>query len=135
MRGHGIWVGALGLAFLALAAGCGDQHAQVSGSVLADGQPLQEGEIIFEEADQSQTPAAAKIVDGKYTIQMPPGSKKVRITASVPTSKPDPVMGAAAREMIIPPEFNEQTRLTAKIQRGKQEGVDFEVKTFRKRSR
>jgi hypothetical protein len=117
----------LGLLCASLTLGCGDGLAEVSGTVTVDDRPLQEGEIIFEEADQSKSPAAGPIVGGKYTVQVPPGSKKVRINASRPTKKPDPVLGAAARESMIAPEFNERTRLTAEIKPGKQDGVNFAV--------
>jgi hypothetical protein len=112
------------------AAGCGGSESEVSGTVTVDGQPLKEGDIIFEAADGSVTPAAGKIVDGKYSLKILPGPKKVRINASRPTRKPDPVMGAAARESMIAAEFNEQTRLTADIKAGRQTGVDFEVKSI-----
>ena len=85
---------------------------------------------IFEEADQSTGPAVAKVTAGKYALRMTPGSKKVRITASRPTSTPDPLMGTAAREMMIPAEFNESSRLTVEIRSGRQTGVDFQVTTI-----
>src|SRR3954470_999467 len=86
---------------LLAAAGCSGSESSVSGTVNMDGQPLKEGDIIFEPADGQGSPAAGKIVDGKYTIKIAPGMKKVRINASRPTKKPDPVMGAAARESMI----------------------------------
>jgi len=118
------------LAVILGVAGCGGSEAEVSGSVNVDGQPLKEGDIIFEAADGSVTPAAGKIVDGKYSLKVLPGPKKVRINASRPTKKPDPVMGAAARESMIAAEFNEQTRLTADVKAGRQAGVNFEVKSI-----
>lgn len=125
---------ALAASIALCAAGCGGPPtADVSGTVLIDSEPLKEGEIIFEEADNSKTPAAGKIADGKYRVTMVPGSKKVKITASRPTSKPDPVLGAAAREAMIGPEFNTNTTLTATIKPGPQEGVDFKVKALPKR--
>jgi hypothetical protein len=120
---------ALVVACLALA-GCGQSAAEVSGTVLLDGQPLKEGDIIFEEVDKSKSPAAAKIADGKYVVKMAPGMKTVKITASRPTRKIDPVMGSAAREQMIAKEFNEKTTLTAEVRAGTQEGVNFEVKAI-----
>jgi hypothetical protein len=125
-----VLLGAGGL-MASLAAGCGGiADAHVSGTVLMDSKPLEEGDIIFEEMDKSKTPAGGKIVDGKYTLKVQPGSKMVRITASRPTKKPDPVMGASARESMIAKEFNEKTTLKANIQPGQNEGVNFEVKSI-----
>ncbi len=92
-----------------------------------EGKPLPEGEIIFEEADQTITPAATKIAQGRYVIRVLPGSKKVRITASRPTKIPDPVMGAAAREALLGPEYNKETRFTCEVGNQTLSGVDFEV--------
>ena len=113
---------------LGFVAGCGVSEAEVSGMVTMDKQPLKEGDIIFEESDKSKTPAAGKIVEGRYMLKVLPGSKIVRITASRPTKKPDPVMGSAAREPMIAKEFNEQSTLRAEIRPGKQDAVDFDVK-------
>ena len=116
---------------LFLFTGCGGESpADVTGTVKVDGQPLAEGEIIFEAADGTTTPGAGPIKDGRYEIKVLPGAKKVRISASRPTRKPDPVMGAAAREQMIAREFNQQTKLTAEVRPGKNEGVDFDVKAI-----
>jgi hypothetical protein len=123
----------LGLAGLLFALGCsGSGLAEVSGTVLMDDQPLKEGEIIFEEKDQSKTPAAGKISEGKYKLEVTPGSKIVKILASRPTAKPDPVMGSAAREAALGTEFNEKSTLTYTVTSGRNEGVDFKVKELPK---
>lgn len=121
------WLSFVGCCLLV---GCsGGGLTEVSGTVLIDDAPLKEGEIIFEEIDGSKTPAGGPIADGKYTVKVLPGSKKVLIKASRPTSKPDPVMGSAAKEARVGPEYNEKTTLTADINAsGRQEGVDFKVK-------
>jgi hypothetical protein len=122
---------ALLIAGLKWQSGCGGPPmAEVAGAVQIDGQPLKEGDIIFEASDGKSAPQGAPIVDGKYTIRVAPGLKKVKINASRPTKTPDPVMGAAARESMIPEEFNIQSKLTAEIREGKQEGIDFEVKAL-----
>ncbi|MBP3959170.1 hypothetical protein J8F10_28330 [Gemmata sp. G18] len=116
---------------LPLLVGCdGEKSAEVSGTVTIDGKPLPEGEIIFESPDGSKTPAAGPIKNGAYTVSVAPGSKKVKITASRPTKKPDPVMGAAAREAAIGPEFNQQTKLTAEVKAGSNAEVNFQVKAL-----
>src|SRR5437773_2536754 len=91
-----------GLGCVLFVLGCGnpaDQPAEVSGTVLCDNEPLKEGEIIFE--GDGRTPAGGLIVNGKYTVKVLPGIKKVQVKASRPTAKPDPVMGSAAREPMI----------------------------------
>ena len=110
-----------------------DTPADVSGTVLMDGVPLTDGEIIFEASDNGKTPAAGTIKDGKYATQVLPGMKKVKITSSRPTSKPDRVMGSAAQEHRLGPEFNTKSTLTADIKPGKNEGVDFQVKELAKK--
>jgi hypothetical protein len=121
------WVTAILLGGVAIFSGCGSSEAEVSGTVLMDRQPLKEGDIIFEEEDNSKTPVAGMIVDGKYTVKMVPGNKRVRIKASRPTKTPDPVMGTAARESMIAREFNEQSKLTVDVKPGQQRDVNFEV--------
>jgi hypothetical protein len=114
--------------------GCmGDGLAEVSGTVTMDGQPLKDGEIILESTDQKSTPAGAKISDGAYSMRTTPGSKVVRILSSRPTSKPDPVMGSAAREAAIGSEYNQDSQLRATINPGKQSGLDFQVKELPKK--
>jgi hypothetical protein len=117
-----------GVAFLFTLVGCGSGEAEVSGLVRVNGEPLAEGDIIFEESDKSKTPAAAKIVAGKYELKVLPGKKVVRISASRPTAKPDPVMGAAAREAAIAKEFNTNSSLKVEIKSGNNKDVNFDVK-------
>ncbi|MFO0866428.1 MAG: hypothetical protein U0744_17580 [Gemmataceae bacterium] len=119
---------AFGLLYLLTLAGCSNGEAQVSGFVRLNGEPLAEGDIIFEETDKSKTPAAGKIVAGKYELKVLPGNKTVRINASRPTAKPDPLMGAAARESAIAKEFNERSTLKAEIKSGENKDVNFDVK-------
>ena len=116
------------------AGGCGGESpADVSGTVKVDGLLLPEGEIIFEAADGSKTPTAGKIKDGQYELKVLPGPKKVRISASRPPKKPDPMFGFAATEPMIAEEFNVKTKLTAEIKAGTNENVDFEVKAIPQR--
>jgi hypothetical protein len=111
----------------------GDGLAEVSGTITMDGKPLKEGEIILESTDQKSAPAGTIISNGVYSLRTTTGSKIVRILASRPTSKPDPVMGSAAREAAIGPEYNTKSNLRATINPGKQTGVDFQVKELPKK--
>jgi hypothetical protein len=125
-----VWLSTLLLVGVGLCAGCGPTEAEVSGTVLMDDQPLKEGDIIFQEADNTITPSSSKIVDGKYTLRVLPGSKVVRINASRPPLIPDKVMGDAAREPMIAEEFNTRSTLKADVKPGKHQGVDFKVKSI-----
>ncbi len=117
-------------AWLLGALGCGtvEAPAEVSGTVLVDGQPLSDGEIVFVAADNAKAPAAGPVVNGKYAVAVTPGPKKVKIQASRPGGKGDAAMGSGAREARLGPEFNDQSKLTADVKPGKNEGVDFQVK-------
>ncbi len=108
--------------------GCGAKPAEVSGTVTFDGHPLVDGDIIFESPDGSVTPAAGKIVNGHYLVTITAGPKKVRINASKPATKPDPVMGMMPIESLIPTEYNLETKLTADLKPGKQE-ANFDLKS------
>lgn len=111
-------------------AGCGDGQAEVSGTVLMDGEPLREGEIIFEATDNATAAAAGKITDGTYCVRVSPGPKRIKISASRPTSKIDPAMRTAPHEQVIGPAYNSKTTLGIDIKPGRQTGVDFAVKSL-----
>ncbi|MCE9560957.1 MAG: hypothetical protein K8U57_02775 [Planctomycetes bacterium] len=121
------------IAGLASLAGCGggsSDDSDVSGTVNIDGKPLAEGQIIFESADGSKAPAAGTIKAGQYSLKTAPGVKKVKITATRPGKKVDPMMGAAPQEALIGPDYNSATKLTAEVKPGKNADVNFEVKAL-----
>jgi len=118
------------VALVLFVSGCGGEKlAEVRGTVTFDGNSIADGDIIFESPDGSTTPAAGKIVDGQYAVTIAPGPKKVRINAPKPPTKPDPVMGMIPIESLIPKEYNVETKLTADLKPGKQEGVNFDLKS------
>ena len=126
-------VGCSLLLLVSLGCNSAEAPAEVSGTVLLGSEPLAEGNIIFEALDKSTAPGAGIIKDGKYTIQVLPGSKKVKIQASKPGTKVDPVMKSAMPESILGPEFNDKTTLKAEIKPGKNEKIDFQVKQMGKK--
>ena len=126
-------VGCSLLLLISLGCNSAETPAEVSGTVLLGSEPLAEGNIIFEAPDKSTAPGAGIIKDGKYTIQVLPGSKKVKIQASKPGTKIDPVMKSAMPESILGPEFNDKTTLKAEIKPGKNEKIDFQVKQMGKK--
>ncbi len=126
-------VGCSLLLLISLGCNSAETPAEVSGTVLLGSEPLAEGNIIFEALDKSTAPGAGIIKDGKYTIQVLPGSKKVKIQASKAGTKIDPVMKSAMPESILGPEFNDKTTLKAEIKPGKNEKIDFQVNQMRKK--
>ena len=120
------------LILISLGCNSAEVPAEVSGTVLLGSEPLAEGNIIFESLDNSKAPGAGAIKDGRYTIQVLPGAKKVKIQASKPGTKIDPVMKSAMPESILGPEFNDKTTLKAGIKPGKNEKIDFQVKLIGK---
>jgi hypothetical protein len=76
------------LATLVGCGGGGDQpkFANVSGTVTYNGKPLEKGQITF--STEGRAPAAADIVDGKYTGQAMVGQNRVAIAAFRKAAKP-----------------------------------------------
>jgi hypothetical protein len=72
----------LSMLLIVLASGCGGEgKVRVSGSVTLDGNPVNNGSIIFEAADGGPGAFSGGIIEGAYELRSTPGSKKVRISA------------------------------------------------------
>jgi hypothetical protein len=127
----GFWM----LAALASAAGCSDnaELGTVAGIVTLDGQPLAKGEIRFVPADGQSATAGAAIAEGKFTASVPPGEKKVQISAPKVTGKkkmydtPDSPTVDIVQEL-LPARYNVQSELTITVGHGTQE-EKFELKS------
>src|SRR6185295_9016630 len=67
----------------AAVAGCSKKSTlgTVTGTVTLDGEPLKSGAIHFVPADGRTAAADATITDGKYTVELPPGEKRVTISS------------------------------------------------------
>jgi hypothetical protein len=120
----------LGLLSTALLAGCGPSGPRtypVSGTVLFDGKPLPQGDIIFHAARGDMGADAGKIKDGKYSFRAKAGKKKVAILASkeVP-GKRDPLMGPLI-ENYVPARYNDETTLTAEVRESGENQFDFQL--------
>jgi hypothetical protein len=114
--------------FASFIAGCSadTEHGTVTGTVTLDGQPLQNGIIHFVPADGRTATADEPIADGKFSIKVPVGEKKVSISAPKVTGKrkmydtPDsPTVDVV--EELLPPQYNRQSTLTLTVKPGKQE--------------
>ena len=88
----------------------------VAGEVTMEGEPIAEGKIIFEPFEPDGTlPAFGNITQGKYSFEVEPGDKRVRITAEREVGEVDPAMGARRRENYIPKQYNAKSQLTATV--------------------
>jgi hypothetical protein len=118
-------------------AGCGGSTLEVQGTVTFDGVPLDSGSISFEPADGQGRDFGGFIKDGKFKIVsppgVPPGAKIVRIVAVRKTGKKIPAGPPAPADMMvdevlpIPSEFNEKSKLTADLSRGKINQLEFKL--------
>jgi hypothetical protein len=103
------------------------ERAAVKGTVLLDGQPLQEGRILFEPTAGNTGPSAGgSILNGAYEISADKGvvlgKNLVRINATKPSGKKVP--SAIPDQMIdetieaIPEQFNAKSTLERDVQPG-----------------
>ena len=114
--------------------GCGSRVSTVSGKVTLDGAPLANGTIAFVPADGRTASAEVKIKDGFYSVQMPPGRKRVQISATkvigqrvVYAGDPNSPVVDNVQE-IIPQQYNAATTLTFEATTGGAQ-QDFALKS------
>ena len=128
------------LACLMLLSGCGETGSNtqvaVKGKITLDGEPLDQGRIVFEPSDPSKgQPAAAVITKGVFDIPeqngVAVGSNLVRITSNKPTGKK--VKSAMSNDMLdemaeaIPEQYNMKSTLNQDIVPG-ENNLTFELK-------
>jgi hypothetical protein len=115
--------------------GCANKsdRSAVSGNVTLDGQPIKAGVIRFIPAD-GQTPTAdAAIADGKFSGSVPPGDKKISISAPKVTGQrrvyetPDSPKVDVVEEL-VPARYNARSELTWTITAEAQQ-KDFDLKS------
>ena len=125
----------LGLTATALS-GCGGgadgpELQQVHGQVQFDGQPVENGRILFRMEAGDQKSYSAEIVNGSYELDAEAGSAIVEITATRDTGKTDDQGGAAEPvpivEMYIPAEYNSASTLKKDVAAGENE-ISFDLK-------
>ncbi len=129
----GEWLFAVAAASIAVS-GCGSSVTTVSGKVMFDGQPLANGTINFVPADGATATAGGKIENGTYSVQMPPGKKKVQVSATkvvgrrvVYEGDPNSPVIDNVQE-IIPPQYHVNTILTGDAKAGSNT-QDFDLKS------
>jgi hypothetical protein len=118
-----------------LLAGCAKKsnRSTVTGNVMLDGQPLKTGIIRFVPADGQTSTADGRIDDGKFSVNVPPGDKRVSISSQKVIGKrkaqdmPESPMIDIVEE-ILPAKYNVQSDLTLKVDAGSQE-KNFDLKS------
>jgi hypothetical protein len=111
--------------------GCGSSKPEmvdVSGTVTLDGKPLPDGYIVFVADDGYPMADPGTIANGYYSLQARPGTKKVQIRAT--KIIPGGARGAYGEpypEDYLPKRYNYETTLTAHLESGKANTVDFEL--------
>lgn len=117
---------ACGFILLLCLSGCGrrDGLTEITGAVTYDGQPVQKGTISLLPADGQGPTAAAIIANGKYSVKIAPGTKKVKIEGFKVTGqeryKPnDPTSPMVDIQVqILPERYNAKSELTRDIASG-----------------
>jgi len=118
-------VGGALVAGLLLLAGCtGSNESPVSGTVTVDEKMVEKGSILFIPADGKTATAGGEIKDGRYSVRVPPGPKKVSISMPKITGQKPIYPGQANSPMMditvegLPVKYNDKTELTFEVKPG-----------------
>ena len=122
----------LTLLLICLTAGCdrGPRMCIVAGNISYQGKVVEEGEIIFADANQQSPTAAGRIELGKYSVNVLPGEKSVRITGNKKTGRmvqEGMAGGVPDRVDLIPAKYNTSTTLLRTIPPQERISLDFEL--------
>ena len=135
-----------GLVLCGALAGCGGPSDElpreaISGKVSLDGQPLATGVIQFRPTSSEPAPAGAQIKDGAFSIPRnegpTPGNYKVVINAAgeakalsaAESSGEKAIKRGGLAPELIPPQYNSNSTLTAKVEAGKANTFEFALKS------
>ena len=114
------------VAALLLSSCDGNRMADLRGTVSLNGQPVDEGSILFRSQDDPQGPEwGGPIKNGKYEAKLPPGTMKVTVswlkstgqkkkTYDTPDSPEVPEL-----EEVIPAKYNSATELRFEVKPGR----------------
>ena len=91
----------------------GPSPVRVSGTVSLDGRPLPDGDVAFDGNDGSP-PVHAAVIDGRFTLAIVPGEKRVLVNRYQPSGEQDPY-GQPVQVSTIPPRYNAATELKAVV--------------------
>ena len=123
------------VAFLGLT-GCSREpgKSRITGEVTLDGNTVDEGNISFFPSDGEGPTAGGPIENGTYSVEVPPGPKKILITSPEVVGQrkayeadPNSPMIDITRER-VPTRYNSQTELTYTVPSGSDK-KNFELKS------
>ena len=112
--------------------GCshGPKLYDISGAVSYQGQPIADGQIVFEDEAPATGRWPAAIKDGRYSVKATAGQKLVRLSATRETGKIlEGGMGAKIPERIdiLPPQFNTQSKEKRTVETKGPQTIDFNL--------
>jgi len=121
------------LILLSLSCGCSNADGsgqpalyEVTGEVLVNGDPVDEGAITLDPADGKGGVYSAQIQSGKFSLKASAGSKRVSITASRPSEDLGPD-GKPMPRQYLPPRYNAKTKLTAEVSATGENFLEFKL--------
>jgi hypothetical protein len=129
---RGIGLLGLGLVFW-FALGCESKTCKVTGTVTLDGQPVPDGEIIFNDVDGQIGPDSGKIKAGKFTMEARPGRKRVEVWAAREVPEKRTPMGPYYQEYIPPAYHGAQSTLSANVAPGTKNHFEYHLKSAGKK--
>ena len=127
--------GAILVAVVCAATGCGPGHPRIEGTVTFDGVPVDGGSIsFFQGTGAGSDKGNAPIKAGKYVIEgdrarnLTPGTYTVRIfwIQLIGHTEGKYVDASAPAKQVIPPQYNDQSTLTREVTPGTNT-FDFEL--------
>ncbi len=102
-----------------LGCGGGIPMADVQGEVKYDGQPVEKGMITFKPTDGIGPSVAGEINQGRFSLRVPPGPKRVEVSAVKVVGKTEPTLetpeGGDIIEEQIPQDYNLKSNLTEEV--------------------
>jgi hypothetical protein len=127
----------LSLALIVLTSGCGNDGAiEWSGLVTLDGEPIANGTIEFRAVDGNGPTAGGLVTEGRYSLQLQPGSKVVEIHGFRQVGEQrDRMMGdlngpmIPVNEEIVPARYHTKSSLSAEVTQQSRDDADFLLTT------
>ena len=117
---------ALTITLLAISlTGCGESGPAtypVSGTVTLDGQPLENGRIVFRDTERKISSAGGPITNGEFSFRSQPATMRVEINArrEIPGKFVSPAPGEKVplTEETIPARYNKKSEMTKEVTEG-----------------